>query len=160
MWRRREAEGGGRSKTLLPDPENPRRDRFDLLRGLVHQKRKRRARSPRAATTMPRLIARMMTAKSGVRSDIDRLGMVKISSGDSLSIAPYTAVAIRKRPARESGPSRGLAAPRRPCLAVWGIPGRPLPSQTLRLRFLSPQKCPDKLQSKSSCGDPISLLWY
>src|ERR1700733_7098979 len=30
--------------------------------------------------------------------------------------------------------------------------GRLSPSRTLRLRFLSPQKCPDKLQSKNSCG--------
>src|SRR5271156_1147807 len=81
--------------------------------------------------------------------------MVKISSGDSPSRVPCAEVATRERPARESGPFRGQAAPRRPSLANWGIPGRPFPSRTLRLRFLSPQKCPDKLWSKSPYGDPI-----
>jgi hypothetical protein len=129
--------------------------RFTLC--IVHQKKKMRARRARAETTMPRPTVRMTTALSGVRSEIDRLAMVKISSGGFPSKAPSPSVAIRERPARESGPSRGRAAPRRPGPANWGIPGRPFPSRTLRLRFLSPQKCPDKLQSKSSCDDPTSL---
>src|ERR1700722_20718076 len=86
--------------------------------------------------------------------------MVKISSVDVPSSALCSTVANRERPARESGPSRGQAAPRRPSLASWGNLGRPFPSRTLGLRFLSPQKCPDKLQSKSSCGDPIFLSRY
>src|ERR1700722_6205122 len=86
--------------------------------------------------------------------------MVKISSGDALSSALCPTVASRKRPARESGPSRGQAAPRHPSLGNWGSLGWPCPSRTLRLRFLSPQKCPDKLQSTSSCDDPTSLSRY
>src|SRR3984885_14786669 len=86
--------------------------------------------------------------------------MGKISCAEVPSGAVCSPVASREGPAWESGPSRGQAAPRRPGLANWGILGRPFPSRTLGLRFLSPQKCPDKLQSKSSCGDPISLSRY
>src|ERR1700733_9574802 len=86
--------------------------------------------------------------------------MGKISCAEVPSGAVCSPVASRERPAWESGPSRGQAAPRRPGLANWGILGRPFPSRTLGLRFLSPQKCPDKLQSKSSCDDPTSLSRY
>src|ERR1700733_3914787 len=83
--------------------------------------------------------------------------MVKISSVNVPSIALCPTVAIRERPARESGPTRGQAAPRRPGPATWSSAARPFPWLTPRLRFLSPQKCPDKLQTTSPCDDPNSL---
>jgi hypothetical protein len=156
--RRRETEGGKiECGAFLPDIEIL--DPMDSITScMVHQKKMTRTRRARAENTMPMLTARMTTAWSGVRSEIDRLGMVKISSWDSPSRAPCTRVTIHERPARDSGPSLRQAAPRRPSLATWDILGRPFPSRTLRSRFLSSQRCPDKLQSKSSCGDPISQL--
>jgi hypothetical protein len=154
----RRREGGKiECRPFLPDIEIL--DPIDSITSCaVHKKKMTRTRRARAETTTPMLTERMTTAWSGIRSEIDQLGMVKTSSAGSPSRAPCTRVAIHERPARDSGLSCRQAAPRRPSLARWGNLGRPFPSRTLRSRFLSPQKCPDKLRSKSSCGDPVSQL--
>jgi len=124
-------------RAFLPDIEIL--DPIDAITSCtVHKKKMTRTRRARAETTTPMLTERMTTAWSGVRSEIDRLGMVKTSSAGSPSRAPCTRVAIHERPARDSGQSCRQAAPRRPSLARWGNLGRPCPSRTLRLRFLSP----------------------
>jgi hypothetical protein len=57
-----------------------------------------------------------------------------------------------RRPGDRGG-SSGRPLLRRPGLLAREAPDRLSPSRALRLRFASPQKSPDELRSKNSCGE-------